>query len=115
MSAKYISMDPEKEINKIGFGFLRLPQVEDKEDKKICDWEKINKLVDRYFELGGKYIDTAYTYLDGQSEMAVKKCVVERKPRDSFFLSVFILRTQLAEPIGESPAGQDQPSEGEGA
>ncbi len=87
MSDTYISMNPEMEINKIGFGFLRLPQVEDKEDKKICDWDKINKLVDRYFELGGKYIDTAYTYLDGQSEMAVKKCVVERKPRDSFILS----------------------------
>ena len=72
MSDTYISMNPEMEINKIGFGFLRLPQVEDKEDKKICDWDKINKLVDRYFELGGKYIDTAYTYLDGQSEMAVK-------------------------------------------
>ena len=30
-------------------------------------------------------------------------------------LLIFILRTQLAEPIGESPAGQDQPSEGKGA
>ncbi len=112
MADNYISMNPEKEINKMGFGFLRLPQLEvaeepdgsdrgeaekeesadgkkktEKKVQKICDWDKINKLVDRYFELGGIYIDTAYTYLDGQSEMAVKKCVVERKPRDSFFLS----------------------------
>ncbi len=70
-------------INKLGFGFLRLPQDQSRAE---CDWEKVNQLVDRYMELGGRYFDTCYTYLDGFSEMAVRKCVAERKSRDSYFL-----------------------------
>lgn len=33
---------------------------------------------------GGTYFDTAYTYLDGMSEAALKRTVAERYPRANF-------------------------------
>ena len=65
--------------NKIGFGLLRLPETEGKPD-----WNKIFALTDRYLELGGTYFDTCYTYMDGVSDMAIKKARSERKTRDCF-------------------------------
>lgn len=70
-------------MNEIGFGFLRLPQNED----KTIDYERLNPMVDRFMELGGRYFDTAYTYLDGLSEEAIRKSLTERHERGSFILS----------------------------
>ena len=67
--------------NKIGFGFLRLP-----EKGAAYDWDAIDRMVDLYQEKGGIWFDTCYTYLDGFSEEAVRRCVAERKPRESFKL-----------------------------
>ena len=68
-------------INKLGFGFLRLP----KKDGEL-DWQTICSMVDEFMDGGGVFFDTCYTYLDGLSEAAIRKCVVERKSRDSFQL-----------------------------
>ena len=68
-------------INKLGFGFLRLP----KKDGEL-DWQTICSMVDVFMGGGGVFFDTCYTYLDGLSEAAIHKCVVERKPRHSFQL-----------------------------
>lgn len=68
-------------INKLGFGFLRLPKNGDE-----LDWETINAMVDIFMEGGGTFFDTCYTYLDGQSEAAIHRCVVQRKPRHTFQL-----------------------------
>ena len=68
-------------INKLGFGFLRLP----KKDGGL-DWQIICSMTDVFLDGGGVFFDTCYTYLDGLSEAAIRKCVVERKPRDSFQL-----------------------------
>ena len=70
-------------MNKTGFGFLRLPQNED----KSINYELLDPMTDRFIELGGRYFDTAYTYLDGLSEEAIRKSLVERHSRDSFILS----------------------------
>ncbi|MBR6522592.1 MAG: aldo/keto reductase [Oscillospiraceae bacterium] len=70
-------------MNEIGFGFLRLPQNED----KTIDYERLNPMVDRFLELGGRYFDTAYTYLDELSEEAIRKSLTERHERSSFVLS----------------------------
>lgn len=70
-------------MNKTGFGFLRLPRTED----NGIDYDLLNPMVDRFLELGGTYFDTAYTYLDGLSEEAIHKAVVERHPRDSFVIA----------------------------
>ena len=66
-------------MNKLGFGFLRLPQT-----RGSIDWQLLEKMVDTFLSSGGSYFDTAYTYLDGMSEAALKKAVVERHPRASF-------------------------------
>ncbi len=70
-------------MNKTGFGFLRLPRHAD----GSIDYETLNPLVDRYLALGGDYFDTCYTYLDGLSEEAIRKSLVERHPRSSFRLA----------------------------
>ena len=70
-------------MNKTGFGFMRLPRTAD----DAIDFDALNRIVDRFFELGGDYFDTAYTYLEGESEKALRKTVVERYPRDSFRLA----------------------------
>ena len=69
-------------MNKLGFGFLRLPMKNGRFDR-----EKVNELVDCYMEGGGSYFDTCYTYLNGESEAAVRECVVKRKARNSFQLA----------------------------
>lgn len=38
-------------------------------------------MVDKFIKHGGTYFDTAYTYLDGLSEEAIKEAVVKRYPR----------------------------------
>lgn len=67
-------------MNKMGFGFLRLPQTTEKE----IDWITLNRMTDAFLAAGGNYFDTAYTYLEGKSEEAIRKSVVERYPRDAF-------------------------------
>ena len=67
-------------MNKIGFGFLRLPQT----GSKGIDWPLLEAMVDAFLAGGGTYFDTAYTYLDGMSEAALKRAVAERHPRASF-------------------------------
>lgn len=73
-------------MNKTGFGFLRLPR-QDALDEKSIDYDTLNPMVDRFLELGGKYFDTAYTYLGGASEEAIRKSLVQRHPRGSFLLA----------------------------
>ena len=70
-------------MNKTGFGFLRLPRV-DSSDETCIDYEVLNPMVDCFLKQGGNYFDTAYTYLDGISEEALRKAVVERYPRNAF-------------------------------
>ena len=70
-------------MNKTGFGFLRLPQLDPAEEKSI-DFPLLCALVDRFLALGGDYFDTAYTYLGGASEEALRKTLVERYPRTAF-------------------------------
>ena len=69
-------------MNKLGFGFLRLPKKED-----TFDWDLVSEMVDLYMQRGGNYFDTCYTYLDGNSELGIRKCVAERKARDTFRLA----------------------------
>ena len=72
-------------MNKLGFGFLRLPGW-GKSGGDI-DLELLNRMVDIYLEQGRTYFDTAYTYLNGKSEWAIRESVVKRYPRDRFVLA----------------------------
>lgn len=71
---------------KLGFGLMRLPLI-DQGDPKSIDQELVNKMVDYFLEKGFTYIDTAYPYHQGMSEIAARKALVERHPRNSFTLA----------------------------
>jgi predicted aldo/keto reductase-like oxidoreductase len=65
---------------KLGFGMMRLPKLED----GSMDMEQICQMVDEFMDAGLTYFDTAYVYDGGDSEIATRKALVERYPRDAF-------------------------------
>ena len=69
--------------SKFGFGCMRLP-LTDENDPASINQELFNEMVDIYMEKGFNYFDTSYAYHNGTSEIAIKKAVVERYPRESF-------------------------------
>ena len=69
-------------MNKLGFGFLRLPMQNEQ-----IDYTVLNQMVDDYIAMGGRCFDTAYTYLDGESEVAIGKSLSARYPRQAFTLT----------------------------
>jgi len=66
--------------NKLGFGYMRVPHVDG-----IFDYEAVNKMVDRFIELGFTYFDSANAYLG--SEAALGKSLVARHTRATYWLS----------------------------
>ncbi|MDR0884808.1 MAG: aldo/keto reductase [Clostridiales Family XIII bacterium] len=72
--------------HKLGFGMMRLPQTDEKDPKSI-DQDAVNAMADAFIKAGGTYFDTAYPYHDGFSEVATRKAVIERYPRESFTLA----------------------------
>ena len=69
-------------IPKLGFGLMRLPM----KDEKI-DIEQVKEMVDLFMDAGFRYFDTAYGYNDGDSERAARAALVDRYPRERFFLA----------------------------
>ncbi|MBR1756187.1 MAG: aldo/keto reductase [Alphaproteobacteria bacterium] len=81
-----VSEEVKKQINnnnKLGFGFMRLP-LKDPNDQTSIDYDTLNKMVDKFMERGFTYFDTAWMYMGHESEVAIRKAVVERYPRDKF-------------------------------
>ena len=71
------------EIRKnFGFGCMRLPKLEDQ-----VDLTRFARMADLFMERGFNYFDTARPYLGGQSETALRECLVSRYPRESFVLT----------------------------
>ncbi|MBR7174810.1 MAG: aldo/keto reductase [Clostridia bacterium] len=71
---------------KLGFGCMRLP-LKNPEDPSDIDLPLFRQMVDLYLERGFVYFDTAYPYHGEHSEDAVRQCLVERWPRESFLLA----------------------------
>lgn len=69
-------------MKKLGFGLMRLPVKGDK-----VDIESVKKMVDEFMSRGFTYFDTAWMYHGGNSETAIKECLVDRYPRDSYTLT----------------------------
>ena len=69
---------------KLGFGMMRLPRTTI-EGREVIDVEQTKEMVDAFLAAGGKYIDTAFVYTG--SEEATRKALVERHPRDSYYLA----------------------------
>ena len=74
-------------IKKLGFGLMRLPQVEPQAEgeKAAIDIEQTKQMVDLFLEAGFTYFDTAWAY-EG-SEDAIRQALVERHPRESYQLA----------------------------
>lgn len=64
---------------------MRLPLINGEFDR--IDKETLCSMVDLYLSKGFQYFDTAWFYHNGQSEAAIKECLVSRYPRSSFFLA----------------------------
>lgn len=71
-------------ISQIGFGCMRLPEI-DRDGKRIVDEEKAIPMLRRGYELGINYFDTAVFYNNGQSQYVVGRAL---KPfRDKVMIS----------------------------
>ncbi len=71
-----------KNMPKLGFGLMRLPETDGKIDHKaVCS------MVDAYMNAGLTYFDTAYVYHSGLSEVEAKEAIVKRYPREAFTLA----------------------------
>ena len=72
---------PEVKKN-FGFGMMRLPM-----NGEEVDTAATCAMVDAFLEAGFNYFDTAHPYIGGKSEEAVKTCLSDRHPRESFLLA----------------------------
>ncbi len=80
-------------MKKLGFGFMRLPKLENGQ----VDLEHTQKMVDAYMEAGFTYFDTAHNYIGGQSETALRACLTSRYPRESYVLTDKLTRLYFEE------------------
>lgn len=72
-------------VSTLGFGCMRLPTVEGKDQGYTIDDEKAIPMLRKAYSLGVNYFDSAFYYLGGNSEIALGKAV---KPfRNSIYLS----------------------------
>ena len=88
-----------EQIPKLGFGLMRLPKLADGQ----IDVEQVKGMVDTFMDAGFRYFDTAYGYDEGNSEKAAKAALVDRYPRDSFYLA-----TKLPAFLAESKEAAQQ-------
>ncbi len=70
------------ETSLLGFGCMRFPTTA---EGKI-DWEASEKMLDKAYELGVNYYDTAYPYHGGESEVFVGS-VMKKYDRSSFYFA----------------------------
>ncbi len=88
MNKNYLGAD----IAKLGFGLMRLPM-----NGKDIDMDQTKKMADLFMEKGFTYFDTAYVYIGGHSEVAMREAVVKRYPRESFQLATKLPVWQVKE------------------
>ncbi len=62
-------------ISKLGFGAMRLPMHEDEDGKQHVKTDEAIEMIHFAFENGVNYIDTAYVYSGGESEVVVGKAL----------------------------------------
>lgn len=72
----------EKDVSLLGFGCMRFPTLENNE----VDIKKAKEMVDFAVSKGVNYIDTAWPYHGGKSELIVKE-IIKDYDRESFYLA----------------------------
>lgn len=70
------------ESKNFGLGCMRLPM-----NGEDIDYAETSKMVDKFLAEGFDYFDTAHGYHSGKSEIAIKKCLTSRHPRESYLLT----------------------------
>ncbi len=70
------------ETAKLGFGCMRLKMTDDK-----VDYPEFCRMIDAFLAAGYNYFDTAHGYIGGQSETALRDCLVARYRREDFVLA----------------------------
>jgi predicted aldo/keto reductase-like oxidoreductase len=70
-------------VKKLGFGLMRLPQ----DPPGVVDIPQFERMADEFIEAGFTYFDTAYGYINGESEKAAGRALVARYPREKFTLA----------------------------
>ena len=72
-------------ISALGFGCMRLPEIQQEDGSWVVDQEKTDAMLMRAYELGVNYFDTALYYCHSNSEIAIGKAL---KPiRDKVYIS----------------------------
>ena len=72
-------------ISTLGFGCMRLPELQQEDGSWVVDQEKTDAMLMRAYELGVNYFDTALYYCHSNSEIAIGKAL---KPiRDKVYIS----------------------------
>ena len=81
------------EIPLLGFGCMRLPM----KNESTIDQQEVDRMVDYCMEHGANYFDTAYMYLNGESENSIGKSL-KRYKREDFMLAdkspIYKMKTQ---------------------
>ena len=72
----------EVRLSRLGMGNMRLPERED----GTIDYEKAKAIIDKAYQSGINYYDTAYIYHGGKSEVFVGEALKEY-PRDSYYVA----------------------------
>ena len=67
---------------KFGFGCMRLPL-----GGTVMGDGTFKRMIDAFMNAGFNYFDTAHGYLAGMSEKAIKRCLVDRYPREQYMLT----------------------------
>lgn len=71
------------EIKKnFGFGCMRLPMR-----GREIDYDRLSEMIDYFISEGFNYFDTAHGYHSGKSEIALKRCLTSRYPREKYVLA----------------------------
>ena len=88
---------------KLGFGFMRLPRLEGCDE---YDMDQILQMVDAFMAAGLTYFDTAYVYDGGRSEMALRRALVDRYPRNRYTIATKLASSAKAAPTPEAARGE---------
>lgn len=78
---KYNSFCGEN-VSRLGMGNMRLPTLDD----GSIDYESAEAIIDKLYNAGVNYFDTAYVYHRGESETFLGKAL-KKYPRDGFFVA----------------------------
>jgi len=65
----------DKKVSALGFGAMRMPTIENEDGKKVIDQPEAIKMIRYAIDQGINYVDTAFPYHDGESELVVGKAL----------------------------------------